>query len=75
MYSTMAAVFRRWQDDLSISYGEIARRAGLSVPSVSAIMRGESTPKADSVSVICAAFGRSESDLLRAMADLSTVEP
>ena len=67
LYSKMSAVFQRWQGDLT--YSDIARLTGMSVSGVSEAIRGVVLPRAETVAVLCAAFGRTEQELIQAIAD------
>ena len=66
LLDAMSAVLRRWQGDLTQS--EIARRAGVSQPTVRAVLLGLSQPKDETLAAICAALGRTEDELMRDMA-------
>lgn len=67
LYTAVAAILEGWRGDLS--YRELARRANMAQPSVSAILQGESVPKAETVAALCEALGRTEADLMRAVGE------
>lgn len=67
LYQTVAAVLDGWRGGLS--YGEVARRTGLSVPGVSEALRGVVVPRPETVALLCEAFGRTEADLMRAVGE------
>lgn len=64
-YRTVATVLDGWRGDLS--YGEVARRTGLSVPGVSEVLRGVVVPRPETIAALCGALGRTEADLMRAV--------
>ena len=67
MIERMAAVLNRWRGDVTPT--ELARRAGLSQPWVRAVMMGEGNPSRDTIVALCGALGKTEADLIRAMAE------
>ena len=54
LYQAVAAVLDGWRGDLS--YGEVARRSGLSVPAVSEACRGIVRPRSETLVALCEAL-------------------
>ena len=62
----MAAVLDGWRGE--VSFRELARRSGLSDVAVAEVLRGEVVPRPESVAALCSALGKTEAELLQAMA-------
>lgn len=67
VYQAVASVLDAWRGERT--YSDVARATGLSVPSVSAIFRGESVPKEETLAVLCGVLGHSPADLLAEAAE------
>lgn len=72
VYLAMASVLETWRGDLS--YGELSRRAQLSVPTVIEVCQGRARPKPETLTALVDALGYTEAELLQAMAARSNGE-
>jgi transcriptional regulator with XRE-family HTH domain len=67
LHSACAAVLQRWRGKRS--YRDVAGAAGLPQSTVFRVLTGEDVPREETIEALCSAFGRTQRDLIQAMAD------
>lgn len=71
IYTRLRATLSRWRDDAGYSYSELARKTGLSAPGIWKALDpdGSTIPSQQTITLLCAALGHTEEDLLREAAE------
>ena len=66
LHTALATVLQRWRGERT--YRDVATAAGLPPSTVHRVLTGEDVPRDDTIEALCVAFGRTQQELIAAMA-------